>query len=150
MRSPYLRAYSLVPNIWHVSEPSGRTGSLHQEPAVKPCLIWGEDKVGTRQSESLGGSAVGGGGVCGGHGVHNGFSLDDSEVILTCGESLSSRMMDAGRSEPDVDVHHRQMMGRLRQEPQLKLQQLSNRGHYRSIPYAIRITRQASTTITAG
>ena len=46
--------------------------------------------MGTIQSELLGGGAAIGGGVDGGHVVLDGFSLDESEVILTCGESLSS------------------------------------------------------------
>ena len=51
--------------------------------------------MGTIQSESLGGRAASGSGVDGGHGVRNGFSLDQSEVVLTCGESLSLGMSDA-------------------------------------------------------
>ena len=51
--------------------------------------------MGTIQSESLGGRAASGGGVGGGHGVRNDFSLDQSEAVLTCGESLSLGMSDA-------------------------------------------------------
>ena len=76
--------------------------------------------MGTIQSESLGGSAAsGGGGVSGGHGVLNGFSLDESDVVSTCGEDLSSGMSDAGRSESNLDVQNQQVMGQLRQESQL-------------------------------
>ena len=46
-------------------------------------------------------------------------SLDESEVILTCEESLSSGMSDAGRSESNLDLQHQQVMGQLRQESQL-------------------------------
>ena len=75
--------------------------------------------MGTIQSELLGGGAASGGGVDGDHVVRNGFSLDESEVILTCGESLSSGMSDAGRSESNLDLQHQQVMGQLRQESQL-------------------------------
>ena len=81
----------------------------------------GKQGVGTRQSEPLGGSAASSGGVGGDHGVRNGFCLDGSEVVLTCGESLSSSTMDAGRSKLDVDAHYQQMVDRLRQESQLQL-----------------------------
>ena len=75
--------------------------------------------MGTIQSESLGGSAASGGGVSGGHGVLNGFSLDESDVVSTCAENLSSGMSDAGRSESNLDVQNQQVMGQLRQESQL-------------------------------
>ena len=67
--------------------------------------------MGTIQSESLGGSAASGGGVGGGHGARNGFSVDKYEVVSTCGESLSSGMSDAGMSESDLDVQYQQVMG---------------------------------------
>ena len=37
--------------------------------------------MGTIHTESLGGSAASGGGVGGGHGVRNRFSLDESKVV---------------------------------------------------------------------
>ena len=83
--------------------------------------------MGTRQSESLRSSAAIGAGVGGDHGVRNGFSFDDSEIVLTCGESFSSGMIDAGRCESDLDVHHQQVLDRLRQESQLQLRQLQQK-----------------------
>ena len=65
--------------------------------------------MGNIQSELLGGSAASG--VGGGHGVRNGFSVDEYEVVSTCGESLSSGMSDAGMSESDLDVQYQQVMG---------------------------------------
>ena len=52
-----------------------------------PAIMGVSQGMGTIQSESLGGSAASGGGVGGGHGVRNGFSLDESEVVLTCGKA---------------------------------------------------------------
>ena len=59
--------------------------------------------VGTRQSELFGGSAASGSDGSG-RGVHYGFSLGASEVVLVFGENLSSGMMDAGRSGSDRHV----------------------------------------------
>ena len=87
---------------------------------MKPCMGVSQG-MGTVQTESLGGSAASGGGVGGGHGIRNRFSLDESKVVLTCRESLSSGMSDAGMSESDLDVQHQQVMGHLRQESQLQL-----------------------------
>ena len=89
--------------------------------------MWVRQGVGTRQSESLRSSAAIGAGVGGDHGVRNGFSFDDSESVLTCGESFSSGMIDAVRCESDPDVHHQQVMDRLRQESQLQLRQLQQK-----------------------
>ena len=72
----------------------------------------------------MGGSAASGGGVGGDHSVHNDVSLGGSEVVLTFRESLSSGIMNAGRSESDLDVDHQQVKGHLRQESNLQLQQL--------------------------
>ena len=101
--SPYLRAYSLVKQMariwafWMNLKPAPGTRS---ETMLDMGVSQG---MGTIQSELLGGSAASGGGVGGGHGVRNGFSLDESEDVLTCGESLSSGMSDTGRSESDLD-----------------------------------------------
>ena len=107
-----------VGGFWKNRKPASGTRS-ETMPDMR-----GRQRVGTRQSESLGGSAASGGGVGGDHGVRYGFSLDGSEVVLACGESLFSSMMDAGKFESDVDVQYQQMMDRLRQEAQLQLQQL--------------------------
>ena len=99
----------------------------------------------------MGGSAASGGGVGGEQSVRNDVSLGGFEVVSTCRESLSSGMVDAGRSESDLDVHHQQVKGHLRQESKLQLQQLqqqrplpldslgnphhqANERHNRSIP----------------
>ena len=122
MGSPYLASVSSrakhmarIGTFWKNRKPASRTRS-ETMPDMR-----GRQWVGTRQSELLGGSAASGGGVGGDHGVHFGFSLDGSEVVLTCGESLSSSMMDAGRSESDVDAQYQQMIDRFRQESQLQL-----------------------------
>ena len=72
----------------------------------------------------MGGSAASGGGLGGDHSVRNDVSFGGSEVVLTRRESLSSGMVDAERSESDLDVHHQQVKGHLRQESKLQLQQL--------------------------
>ena len=80
--------------------------------------------MGIRQSKSLDGSAGSGGGHDGGRGVHYSFSIDVPEVVLAFGESLSSGMVDAGRSGSNLDVHHQQVMRHLRRESQLQLHRL--------------------------
>ena len=87
--------------------------------------------VETRQSELFGGSAASGSHGCG-RGVHHGFSLGASEVVLVFGENLSSGMMDAGRSGSDRHVRRQQMMRHSRQESQLQLQQLQQQ---RPLPF---------------
>ena len=80
--------------------------------------------MGIRQSKSLDGSASSGGGHDGGRGVHYSFSIDVPEVVLAFGESLSSEMVDAGRSGSNLDVHHQQVVRHLRRESQLQLNRL--------------------------
>ena len=87
--------------------------------------------VETRQSELFGGSAASGSHGSG-RGVHHGFSLGASEVVLVFGENLSSGMMDAGRSGSDRHVRRQQMMRHSRQESQLQLQQLQQQ---RPLPF---------------
>ena len=84
--------------------------------------------MGTRQSESLGDSAASGGGHGDGRGVPYSFSLNAPEVVLAFGESLSSGMIDAGRSGSNLDAYHKQVMRYLRRESQLQLQWLQQRG----------------------
>ena len=82
--------------------------------------------VGIQQRESLDGSAAsgGGGGFDGGCGVRDGFFLDDSEVGLAFGESLSPGILDVGRCGSELGVRREQVLRHFRQESQLQLQQL--------------------------
>ena len=80
--------------------------------------------MGIRQTESFDGSTGSGGGHDGGRGVHYSFSIDAPEVVLAFGESLSSGIVDAGRSGSNLDVHHQQVMRHLHRESQLQLYRL--------------------------
>ena len=62
--------------------------------------------MGIRQSESFDGSTGSGCGHDGGRRVHYSFSIDAPEVVLAFGESLSSGIVDVGRSGSNLDVHH--------------------------------------------
>ena len=80
--------------------------------------------MGIQQSKSFDGSAGSGGGHDGGRGVHYSFSIDAPEVVLALWENLSSGMVDAGRSGPNLSVHHQQVMRHLHRESQLQLHRL--------------------------
>ena len=128
--SPYLCAHPLVEQMarvgafWMKRKPAPGSRSLRKMYHETMPEMGASEMVETRQKESLGGSAASGGGGGGGRDVHGGSSFDASKVISPFRESLSSGMMDVGRSGSDLDVRRQQVMLHFRQELQLQFQQL--------------------------
>ena len=125
--SPYLCTYPLVEQMarvgafWMKRELSAGSRSLRKMYDETLPEMEVSEMVETRQNESLGGSAASGGGG-GGRDVHDSSSFDASGKAFR--ESLSSGMMDVGRSGSDLDVRRQRVMRHFRQELQLQFQQL--------------------------